>query len=184
MSGRTADPGLIRRFGAYRYRNAPEGRELVLDTDLTSLVNAAVGAALVLGSAAAAGFGALPWIPALVGALIGALVLITAIGVATDRSRTLFTGQSVAFGEPRAHPDLQWPCVEIEAIELHRPRLDPVSRIRRTRRRRAAWRIRLRNTRGERFPPVFRLASEADARELAAEIAAQTGVAIELVGDR
>jgi hypothetical protein len=184
VRGRASDPQQIRRFGAYRYRNAPEGRELVLERDFGSVVNAAVGAALLLGSAAAVRAGALPWLPALVGASMGALVLITALGVATDRSRTVFTGESVAFGEPRAHPDLQWPYAEIEAIELHRPPRDRGSRIRKARGRRASWRIRLRNTRGERFPPVFRLASEADARQLAAEIAAQTGVAIELVGDR
>ena len=83
--------------------------------------------------------------PAIALGVMGTLIALPAVAAATDRSRTLINGDSIAFGEPRAHPDVRWSTRDVLAVELHRPsrKVPPALRPRRPP---EPWRVRLRNS--------------------------------------
>ncbi len=174
----TFDPQLIRRFGNYSYRSVAEGRELQPDARGSNGVQIAVGVALLCASLALNLTGTVELPPAIALGVMGTLIALPAVAAATDRSRTLINGDSIAFGEPRAHPDVRWSTRDVLAVELHRPsrKVPPALRPRRPP---EPWRVRLRNGRGEHFPPVFALLGEDDARSLAAELAARLDAPVE-----
>lgn len=174
----TFDPQLIRRFGNYSYRSVTEGRELQPDARGSDGVQIAVGAVLLCASLALIFAGAVPLPPAIALGVMGTLIALPAVAAATDRSRTLINGDSIAFGEPRAHPDVRWSVGDVAAVELHRPSRKVPSALR-PRRSPEAWRVRLRNGRGEHFPPVYALFGEDDARALAAELATRLDARLE-----